>query len=87
MRRAADDKARTIRIWRGHVATHRGQIRCDCELQSDRFRKSQRIGGCGGPRCWLCHSDKLAGRPTLRDLRAIAAQIEGLAELSEATAR
>lgn len=75
-----------MRIWRSHLATHGGRILCDCELQPGRFRKSQRIGGCGRPRGWLCHSDKLAGRPTLRELRAIAAQFEGLAEMSEGAA-
>lgn len=51
-----------------------------CELQPGRFRKSQRLGGCRRPRCWLCHHDKLAGIPTLRDRRASATEREGIAE-------
>src|SRR3989442_3642090 len=80
MRRAAIEKSRTLRIWRGHLTTHGGKIACDCELQPGRFRKSQRIGGCGRPRCWLCHFDKLAGLPTVSDLRSFATEREGLAE-------
>ena len=84
MRRAAIERNRTLRIWRSHLATHFGQLVCECELQPGRFRKSQRAGGCGRPRCWLCHSAKLAGRPTLKELRWLADYIEGLAGASEA---
>ena len=84
MKRAAIEKPRTVHTWRNHVATHHGQLICDCELQPGRFRKSQRIGGCGRPRCWLCHPDKLAGRPTIQQRRFLAKQLEGLAESGEA---
>lgn len=78
MRRAALEKSRTLQIWRNHLATHTEDLLCECEHQSGRFRKSQRIGGCGRPRCWLCHYDKLSGMPTLQEQRARINQIEGM---------
>lgn len=81
MRRAAIEKHRTLRIWRAHLATHKQPVVCSCDLQPGRFRKSQRIGGCGRTRCWLCHGEKLAGRPTQGDVRAIARYREGLIEV------
>ena len=55
---------------------------CDCEFQSGRFRKGQRIGGCGKSRCWLCHSEKLSDVPTKQQRLNGATLTEGLAELS-----
>jgi hypothetical protein len=81
MRRAALEKHRTLQVWRRHLVTHGASLLCACELQPGRFRKSQRVGGCGRARCWLCHYDKLAGNPTARDLRLLAAQREGLADV------
>ena len=81
MRRAAIEKHRTLRIWRAHLATHKQPVVCSCDLQPGRFRKSQRIGGCGRTRCWLCHGEKLAGHPTQGDVRAIARYREGLIEV------
>ena len=81
MRRAAIERFRTLQTWRDHLAVHGATIFCDCELQPGRFRKSQRIGGCGRSRCWLCHYEKLAGCPTVHDLRSLATEREGLAEL------
>jgi hypothetical protein len=80
MQRAAIERVRTIRTWRNHLRTHGAQVLCTCELQPGRFRKSQRVGGCGRARCWLCHSDKLSGRLTMRELRAVADYSEGLTE-------
>ena len=80
MQRAEIERVRTIRTWRSHLLTHGAQVLCVCELQPGRFRKSQRVGGCGRARCWLCHSDKLSGRLTMRELRAVANHSEGLAE-------
>ena len=79
MRRSALERPRTLRTWRAHLTAHEDTILCVCELEPGRFRKSQRIGGCGRPRCWLCHGDKLAGRLSLQELRALAAHREGLA--------
>jgi len=84
MRRAAIERFRTLRVWRQHLATHGAKVVCDCEFQAGRFRKSQRVGGCGRPRCWLCHFDKLAEIPTVRDLRSFASEREGFAEASAA---
>src|SRR3972149_11115447 len=87
MRRAATEKSRTLQTWRDHLATHAAKIACTCELQPGRFRKSQRIGGCGRPRCWLCHYDKLAGNLSVRDRRSIANEREGIAALGAANSR
>ena len=82
MKRAAEEKLRTVSVWRRHLWTHRGTVACVCELQVGRFRKSQRIGGCGQSRCWLCHSGKLSGELTIRERRNVAEYTEGLAETS-----
>src|SRR5579859_719810 len=82
MKRAAEEKLRTVNVWRRHLWTHRGTVACVCELQVGRFRKSQRIGGCGHARCWLCHSGKLGSEPTIRERRNLATYTEGLAETS-----
>lgn len=84
MKRAAIERARTLATWKRHLSLHAPAERaCRCEQQPGRFRKGERAGGCGRPRCWLCHGDKLAGlpRPGLR--RALAAEREGLRELAE----
>ena len=81
MRRAAIEKQRTLQVWRRHLVTHSFKLVCECELQPGRFRKSQRVVGCGRPRCWLWHYDKLAGIPTPRHLRSTAAEREGLADV------
>ena len=84
MRRAAIEKSRTLQTWRRHLATHGHKVVCDCELQPGRFRKSQRIGGCGLPRCYLCHFAKLTDQPTVQGMRFLAALREGLAETEAA---
>jgi hypothetical protein len=84
MRRAALEKHRTIQTWRRHLATHGLTLTCECELQPGRFRKSQRVGGCGRPRCYLCHFAKLTDQPTVRDMRYLASLREGLAETEAA---
>lgn len=64
MKRAALERQRTIAVWRRHLASHGADAAlCACELQPGRFRKGQRVGGCGNARCYLCHSDKLLGLP------------------------
>ncbi len=82
MKRAASEKTRTLQVWRKHLIKHRGNLQCVCEFQPGRFRKAQRVGGCGRTQCWLCHGDKLAGLATLRERRAAAALCEGLVELT-----
>jgi hypothetical protein len=82
MKRAAEELIRTKNVWRQHLAAHRGEVACVCERQVGRFRKGQRVGGCGSPRCWVCHSEKLGGVPTLQQLRSLATLAEGLVEMS-----
>ncbi|MCW5625150.1 MAG: hypothetical protein KIT73_10590 [Burkholderiales bacterium] len=81
MKRASLDRLRTLRTWRAHLRRHSADVACVCERQPGRFRKGQRIGGCGNPRCWLCHHDKLAGIPTRHEQRARARLAEGVVEL------
>lgn len=83
MQRAAIEKPRTVRTWRRHLAAHEAPIVCDCEFQVGRFRKGQRVGGCSAPACFLCHFEKLARVPTLRQMRSLAAFREGLAEVAK----
>jgi len=71
VKRAAQERARTLRVWRRHLTFHdRSRVLCVCELQPGRFRKGQRARGCGKARCYLCHGDKLLQRPTLHQRRA-----------------
>jgi hypothetical protein len=70
-----------MRVWRRHLALHEaGTIRCVCEGQPGRFRKGQRIGGCGKSRCYLCHGEKLLRQPTLQQRRANRALQEWVQE-------
>jgi hypothetical protein len=80
MERAALERSRTVRVWREHVARHDHIGACICELQIGRFRKGQRVGGCGKPRCYACHAKKLTGLKTLRQLRALVRYREGMFE-------
>jgi hypothetical protein len=77
MRRAALERQRTLRVWRQHLAGHSDADLCHCEFHPGRFRKGQRIGGCGTPRCWLCHAGKLMGDATLQERRAMDAERDG----------
>jgi hypothetical protein len=73
MKRAALERQRTITVWRRHLASHGGEgAHCACEAQPGRFRKGQRVGGCGNARCYLCHAEKLLGLPSLWQRRADA---------------
>jgi hypothetical protein len=72
MKPAADERGRAVRVWRRHLhlfgAAH--ATACICEQQPGRFRKAHRVGGCGNSRCYLCHSPKLLGEPTLQQRRS-----------------
>ena len=83
MRRASLERGRALRVWRAHLAyVHQNRpIGCDCELQPNRFRKTERIAGCRNSRCFLCHAGKLSGRPTPQEVRAILSHREWAAEL------
>ena len=89
MRRASLERARTLRVWRSHLSwIHEGNPEgCLCELQPGRFRKTQRVGGCGKTRCFLCHPDKLLGCPTRQRLRSDVSNREWRLELGLAAPR
>ena len=71
MKRAHAERPHTVHVWRTHISWHGpGPLACRCEFQSGRFRKGQRIGGCGKARCYLCHGDKLLQRPRLQQHRS-----------------
>lgn len=81
MQRAARERLRTLKLrkrWQA-LARTRGLP----APPANRFRKQLRAGGCGHPRCWLCHGDKLAQRPAPRQRRALAAARDGLALLAD----
>jgi hypothetical protein len=81
MQRASVERLRTMHVWRQHLSRHGpGPIICQCEWQVGRFRKGQRLGGCGKARCYLCHGDKLLKRPTLQQRRADRSYHEWLHE-------
>jgi hypothetical protein len=64
MKRAAQERMKTLTTWRRHLATHVSKPDlCACELQPGRFRKGQRIGGCGKAKCYVCHCEKLLKKP------------------------
>jgi hypothetical protein len=83
VKRAHDERRRTVRVWREHLARHgAGPLECVCEFQIGRFRKVHRAGGCGTARCYPCHSDKLCKRPTMQQRRADLAYKEWLDEVN-----
>lgn len=76
MKRAALDRARTLNVWGRHYRNHlwevqasggQGKVKCVCDQQPGRFRKGQKVAGCGKPQCYLCHGEKLLGIPKHRD--------------------
>lgn len=86
MKRAAVERLRTYHVWKQHHDHHLLQnpgepIQCRCDLQIGRFRKGQKRFGCGKPRCYLCHGDKLLGIPKVSELRRAPLLTEGLAEI------
>lgn len=70
MRRAAIEKARALRTWREHnrIVHNNEETGCVCDQQPNRFRKGQRRGGCGRPRCYMCHGEKLFKIPTKQQI-------------------
>jgi hypothetical protein len=84
MQRAALEILRSVRqrqCWQ-NLARARGT---DTDaLSVNHFRKQRRVGGCGHARCWLCHADKLAQRPSPRTRRASDAWADSLRSLDPA---
>lgn len=81
MQRAAREYARSLRQHRRWLERARARGLPVDAPAPNRFRKQMRAGGCGHARCWLCHGDKLAKRPSPRQRRALAASRDGLAQL------
>jgi hypothetical protein len=88
MRGAAHERARTLRAWRMHlpVAHHtlpedESDLGCACELQPNRFRKTDRLFGCGKVRCYQCKREKLTGVPNRRTRAGTISYHEWLDEL------
>jgi hypothetical protein len=73
MKRPAVERQRTLAVWRRHLLRHEGAAAvCSCERQPGRFRKGQRVGGCGKAKCYLCHAEKLLKLPDRSRKRADA---------------
>jgi hypothetical protein len=73
MRRAAIERARALRVWKDHnriIHGNEDDTGCICDKQPNRFRKGQKRGGCGKPRCYMCHGDKLLGIRTVKQRQA-----------------
>ncbi len=82
MQRAAREKRRTLQQRKRWLALARARGMPADARPANLFRKHQRVGGCGNTRCWLCHGDKLAQRPTPQARRATACFAEALRELA-----
>ncbi len=73
MRRAAQERAWTIRVWKLHKRwNHPEGSECICDEQPGRFRKGQRVLGCNKPRCFICHGEKLMKLPGRQLLKSNA---------------
>ena len=85
MRRWRSEKQIAIKRRREHLSLVHGwpenAVDCVCDRQLGRFRKHKALG-CGRPRCYLCHSDKLLRRPRRNDLEAALSMKEGLEALN-----
>lgn len=82
MKRAAEERTRTVREWKRHVAiTHAGDAsRCLCDRQPGRFRKVHGTG-CHRPRCMACHGEKILKIPRRAQRRANESYHQQLREL------
>ena len=89
MRRAALERTRTFRTWRRHLAQHlreiiqgggQRELSCHCEFQVGRFRKGQRVGGCGQSGCLVC--EKVMGILRIRDRRQQAREHDAVLEMA-----
>ena len=88
VKRAALEKNRTRRTWKKHISfAHAYEIQttgitaCICDQQVNRFRKGQKMLGCGQPQCMSCHPGKVLGKPTIAELKARVVEKEGRSEL------
>ncbi len=72
MRRAAFERPRVLRVWRRHrllIHDLRPDL-CACKNQPGRFRKREKVAGCGNARCYYCRAPKLLKLPTRQVRRA-----------------
>ena len=84
MRRAAIERARALRVWRSHLRLIHPDpepFLCICENQPGRFRKTERIGGCGRGRWCDCNGPKLQKMPKRQERAANISYHEWLDEL------
>lgn len=81
MKQAALELQRTQARWRKFLRKYDDFPLPKHADQAGRFRKGCRVGGCGNPRCFVCHGDKLSGLPTRSEKRAISQAREEAREL------
>ena len=84
MRRPAEERLRTIHVWRTHLALYYGSSDAqppERDLQPGGFRKARRVGGCGHSHCYVCHPSKLTGLPSSQEERSWLAFRDQLTEL------
>jgi hypothetical protein len=85
MRRWRSEKQIAIRRRLEHLTLVHGwperTVECICDQQLGRFRKHKALG-CSKARCYLCHSDKLLGRPRRSERAAALKMKEGLEALN-----
>ena len=80
MKRAAIERPRVRNVWALHNRLNRARMGADEVPQIGRFRKSQRVGGCGNTACMLCHAGKLLGDERVSERRSRFDYVEGLDE-------
>jgi hypothetical protein len=81
MQRSAAEHPRSLSRYRCALALAKARGVHGGTSAVNHFRKQRRIGGCRHSRCWLCHGDKLARRPTVTARRQAATFIEALRSL------
>lgn len=84
MKRAAEERHLAVHVKKQYLGFFfRGNTPWPRHLQTNRYRKSQRQGGCGKARCFLCHHEKLLGLKTMFELKADEAEKAGFDEMKQ----
>jgi hypothetical protein len=85
MYRAAVEKTRTLKTWKQHnIRVHKGEDEtgCICDRQANRFRKGQKILGCGkGSRCLFCSNPRNRGELPRHELKQMDRERDQLADV------
>ncbi len=96
MKRANEERPRTLRVWQAHRAGHvnstirsggelgvrpEDSVDCICDNQAGRFRKGERVGGCS---CGMCKYEKLNNIPKIYQILANISYREQLDECDAA---